>query len=342
MPRLWKGLGLVTGALFLLLGILLFVAPLVFPYIGGLLGENARKAPLLAEKISLGYQPFFAGMMIIAGGALLIFSTRKGNVTAIFGGLLGAALLLNAAVVLFIQPVYDRLADRPLIHMAVEAAKIVPEDKRILLYKIHQRPSVNFYSDRNSIRLSSRQVEEMPALFHSGEVLAGITTSYQFGKLKEAGLEPQKLAEDTGFILFNLPEKKVEPAAPAEPAMVEEKGVQQEGADVQPEKPSEQERGQNHCPSRVRINTDGGRTTGFTVPFNRIFLYGSNHLFPVCGTADSAGFSGTFRAFFFPGDPVYYPDDGPSGDRPAVVWCSPGPLFGEADPALGPYAAGCS
>ncbi len=201
----FRGIGLLSGILLLLLGVGLMILPLAFPYLGGWLGDDALKVPLLAEQVELGYGPFFAGLMFLAAGSVVSFTATEQSRMKLFGGLLSGALLLNFALVLFVQPLYDRLADRPLVHMAQQAASYIPKKGRIVLYKIDLRPSVNFYSDRNTIYVGSRDVQTIPALFgNPGEPAVGITTSYYFAKLDELGMKPEKLDSDTGFILFTL------------------------------------------------------------------------------------------------------------------------------------------
>ncbi|NNK92758.1 MAG: glycosyltransferase family 39 protein [Desulfobacterales bacterium] len=203
-PLPWHCAGWLSAILVIVLGLVLASAPFIIPYLGELLGENARKAPALAEPLSLGYTPWFSALILIVCGMYIIYTTRKHVIGKIFEALLLCSFLVSATLSLAIIPVYDKFFDLPLTRLAQEAAARTPEGGVIVLYEVDDRPSINFTAHRRTTYLNDRNYRDLPSLFYSPETSVGITTAYHFEQLQRLGVGVVELSRDTGFILFSL------------------------------------------------------------------------------------------------------------------------------------------
>lgn len=193
-----------------LLGIVCLALPLLYPYLAELLGEDAYKVPALFEPADLGYTPYLAGLIFVVS-ALLIVRVRAFGRAKQFETLLLCAFINSAALFFLIIPLYNRLMDDPLARLAEQAAALTPEQGRIVMYEIDDRPSVNFVSGRLTIDHDERDWKQLGELFARPEVDVGLTTSFYFERLENLGLSPLELSRDGGFVLFQLPA----PAAPS-------------------------------------------------------------------------------------------------------------------------------
>jgi 4-amino-4-deoxy-L-arabinose transferase-like glycosyltransferase len=203
-PLPWHFAGWLSATLVITLGLILAAAPLIMPYLEELLGENARKAPALAEPINLGYTPWFSALILIICGIYIIYTTRKHVIGKIFEALLLCSFLVSATLSLAVIPIYDQFFDLPLARLAQQAAAQTPEGGFIVLYEVGDRPSVNFTANRRTTYLSDRNYQDLPVLFQNPETSVGITTTYYFEQLLRFGLSVKELSRDTGFILFSL------------------------------------------------------------------------------------------------------------------------------------------
>lgn len=207
-PLPWRAAGWLSAALVTTLGAILAAAPLILPYLPELIGENARKAPVLTEPISLGFAPWFASALFIGCGFLIIRATRKNSVAKIFEALLLSSFIVSATLFLTIIPVYDRLMNLPLVRLAQQAAIHTPANGRIVMFNVSDRPSVNFASDRRTVYHSDRNYQELPALLAKPDINVGITTAYYFDRLDNLGIPITEISRDTGFVLFSLIESE--------------------------------------------------------------------------------------------------------------------------------------
>jgi hypothetical protein len=211
-PLPWHCAGWLSATLVIVLGLLLAAAPLILPYLEELLGENARKAPALAEPISLGYTPWVSALILIVCGIYIIYTTRKRVIGKIFEALLLCAFMVSATLSLAVIPVYDQFFDLPLTRLAQQAASRTPEGGSIVLYKVDDRPSINFTANRKTTYVSERNYQDLPSLFDNPEISVGITTVYYFEQLQRFGISVMELSRDVGFILFSLEQGTILPA----------------------------------------------------------------------------------------------------------------------------------
>ena len=186
-----------------LLGLVCLALPLLYPYLAELLGEDAYKVPALFEQVELGYVPYLAGMLFLLS-ALLIARARTFGYAKQFETLLLCAFINGSAVFFLIIPLYNRLMDEPLARLAEQAAAHTPDQGRIVMYEIDDRPSVNFVSGRLTIDHDERDWRELSGLFASQDIEVGLTTSFYFERLQNLGLSPRELSRDGGFVLFQL------------------------------------------------------------------------------------------------------------------------------------------
>jgi 4-amino-4-deoxy-L-arabinose transferase-like glycosyltransferase len=197
--RWWSISGWCSGLINILLGVVFLSLPIILAVLPKYLGDNAFKAPILAQPISLGLVPWIAGLLLTLCGLYIIRITRKKMIAATFQTLLISALVLNLIMVFMILPTYDRLMNRPLVDIARMAAELTPADGRIIIYKLSKRPSINFYSDRLTLKVKEKQLTQ---LLEEQSPQVGITTSYYLAQLHEEGIQVSEIAQDSGYVLF--------------------------------------------------------------------------------------------------------------------------------------------
>ncbi len=194
-----------AALLILCLGTLLLASPQIVAHLPQRLGDSALKAPVLAQAVHLGFLPYAAGLILTAAGLGLIVVNRTTTTTSLFTALSATALVVAAVFFLLVLPAYDGLIDRPLAHLAEQAADRTPEDGRIVMLDVWSHPSVNFYSHRTTIDAHVNAIDALKRDFQDPKVTVGITTEYYFGKLRDAGVTAQSLETDHGYVLFDLP-----------------------------------------------------------------------------------------------------------------------------------------
>lgn len=192
-----------------LLAIVFMVLPIIYPYLAELIGEDAYKVPALFEPVKLGYVPYLAGVLFFLSAVMLIrainFSTAR-----LFETLVLCSLINSCTLFFLVVPLYDRLMDAPLTHLAEEAAQLSPPNSTIVMYEIDNRPSVNFVSGLLTIRQSERDLHELPTAFNRPDIEVGLTTSFYFERLQNRGLAPIEINRDTGFVLFRMSPSTIE------------------------------------------------------------------------------------------------------------------------------------
>ena len=213
-PTIWLVAGGISAALICLLGLVIAAAPLIISYLPDLLGEDSRKAPILAEPVQLGYGIWVAVVLLLFSGLHIIRALRGKQVNQIFQALLLSSGIVSATIFFTIMPIYDRLMNQPLASLALEAADHTPPDGRIVLYNINNRPSVMFASHRRTIYHSDRHLQQLPGLFHQDGVAVGITTNYYYGRLLSHSIPVQELNRQAGFVLFSMVMENSKPAPP--------------------------------------------------------------------------------------------------------------------------------
>lgn len=213
-PIIWLTAGWVSAAIIGLLGIVLATAPFIFSYLPDLLGENSRKAPILAEPVQLGYGVWVAAILFIFSAFMIIRSIHKRHIEQIFQALLLSSFIVSATIFFTIMPLYDRLMNLPLASLAMEAAELTQADERIVLYNVSDRPSVMFASNRRTIYHSDRNIQQLPALFDEKDISVGITTNYYYGRLLSHSIAVHEIKRQGGFVLFGIVAQSGNPAPP--------------------------------------------------------------------------------------------------------------------------------
>lgn len=102
------------------------------------------------------------------------------------------------------MPTYDRLMNRPLVNLSLQAAELTGTNERLVLYHVSDRPSVMFASSRHTIYHSDRNIEQLPALFEEPDITVGITTNYYFDRLVSHSLAVVEINRQGGFVLFRM------------------------------------------------------------------------------------------------------------------------------------------
>jgi 4-amino-4-deoxy-L-arabinose transferase-like glycosyltransferase len=205
-PIIWLAAGWLSAILIGLLGLVLATAPFIISYLPDLLGENSRKAPILAEPVELGYGVWLAALLFIFSAVMIIRSVHKRHIEQIFQALLLSSFIVSATIFLTIMPVYDRLMNLPLARLATEAADHTQADGRIVLYNVSDRPSVMFASNRRTIYHSDRNLQQLPTLFDQQDISVGITTNYYYSRLLSHSMAVHEIDRQGGFVLFNMTE----------------------------------------------------------------------------------------------------------------------------------------
>ena len=204
-PLLWRLAGYLSALLALLLGVIVALIPLIFPYLHDLLGEDARKAPVLAEPVSFDFSLWLAALLFIVAGVLIVRGARRNDIAKIFESLVISALICSATLFFLVIPHYDRLFDAPLARLARHGASLTPPDGSLVLFEISDRPSVNFVSGLRSVDHGEHDYHQLPDRFQEPGIAVGITTVHYFERLKNRGMAVIEITRDSGFILFRLP-----------------------------------------------------------------------------------------------------------------------------------------
>lgn len=195
-----------------LLGIVCLALPVLYPYLAELLGEDAYKVPALFEPVEFGFTPYLAGLLFIVSSLMILRSSRFSPAKH-FEFLVLGAFINGCALFFLIIPLYDRLMDAPLAQLAEEAAARTPEQGRIVMYEIDDRPSVNFVSGRLTIDHDERDWPDLAELFTRDGIEVGLTSAFYFERLQNLGLAPVELSRSGGFVLFRLmPQKPPQPS----------------------------------------------------------------------------------------------------------------------------------
>jgi hypothetical protein len=186
------------------LGILFWASPVILDHLPQWMGPSALKAPVLEQPIHLGFLPYLCGLAVIAAAFLLIWTHRKKSTTSLFTMLAAVAMVVSSVSFFLVLPAYSRLIDRPLVHLAEQAKDKTPEDGRIVMFHVSNRPSVNFYSHRRTINTSLDTVQALKKSLQAPRNPVGITTEYYLRKLNEKGVSTESLVTDHGYVLFRL------------------------------------------------------------------------------------------------------------------------------------------
>jgi 4-amino-4-deoxy-L-arabinose transferase-like glycosyltransferase len=202
---IWSISTYLAAFLILGLGILCLASPQIIAHLPQMLGKSALKAPVLAQPINLGYIPYSSGLSMIAAALFLISANRTKTTTSLFTVLSTTALVVTGILFLIIMPTYDELINRPLIHLAEQAAGKTPEDGKIAMLEVTSRPSVNFYAHRRTAGYGINDLDVIRKGFQDSKIQVGITTEYYLGRLQEAGVSIERLLTDHGYVLFRLP-----------------------------------------------------------------------------------------------------------------------------------------
>ncbi len=200
----WSIATYLAALLILGLGILLLASPQIIAHLPQMLGKSALRAPVLAQPINLGYIPYTSGLSMLAAALFLLSANRTKTATALFTVLSATALVVTGVLFQIILPTYDELINRPLIHLAEQAADKTPEEGKIAMLEVKSRPSVNFYAHRRTAVYGINDLDSLRKDFQSSRIQVGITTEYYLGKLQEAGVSTERLQTDRGYILFRL------------------------------------------------------------------------------------------------------------------------------------------
>ena len=191
-----------TAFLLIVLAAVLVILPALIPRLPDILGEDARKAPGLLLPIHLGLKPYVAAAVLAALALAVIVAWRKNRLQALVWSLFAAAFGMIIIVFFGVMPAYNTHFAAPLTRLSVEAGKMTPKHGRVILVELRDRPSVIFYSGKNTEHCGSGQPEKLMELLHSPDIEAGITTDYYLSRLQESGLDLEKLKKDTGYVLF--------------------------------------------------------------------------------------------------------------------------------------------
>lgn len=203
-PIIWLAAGWLSAVLIGLLGVILAAAPVIISYLPDLLGENSRKAPILAEPVELGYATWLAALLFVSTAVMIIRSVRKRHVDQIFQTLLLSSFIISATIFFIVMPSYDRLMNLPLARLATEAAKHTQADERIVLYNVSDRPSVMFASNRRTVYHSDRHLQQLPTRFEEEDISVGITTNYYYSRLLSHSIAVHEIDRQGGFVLFKI------------------------------------------------------------------------------------------------------------------------------------------
>ncbi len=187
-----------------LLGLVCLALPLLYPYLAELIGEDAYKVPALFEPVKLGYKMYLAALLFFIS-TFLILKTYRSAPAKRFESLLLCSFINGCALFFLIIPIYDRLMDAPLARLAEKAALHTPENGRIIMYEVDDRPSVNFVSGRQTLEHDERDQAQLRERFDQKGVEVGLTTVFYFERLQNLGLAPVEIDRDTGFVLFQMP-----------------------------------------------------------------------------------------------------------------------------------------
>jgi 4-amino-4-deoxy-L-arabinose transferase-like glycosyltransferase len=215
-PLFWQVAGYLSAILALLLGLIIAAVPFVFPYLPDLLGEDARKAPALAENIDFGYSLWLAALLFVACSLYLVRTIRRNDIAKLFEALLISSFIFSASLFYLVIPQYDRIFDAPLSRLATLAAASSPDGEKIMVYELDDRPSINFASGRQTISHNERDYLQLPQHFKQSGASLGLTTSYYFERLINRNVGVIEISRDTGFVLFRLhPEQSIFSEKPA-------------------------------------------------------------------------------------------------------------------------------
>jgi 4-amino-4-deoxy-L-arabinose transferase-like glycosyltransferase len=204
-PLIWRLSGYLSAGLALLLGVTVALIPFIFPYLHDLLGEDARKAPVLGEIVSFDLTLWLGALLLIISAIIIGRASVQTQIARIFEALVIAALLSSTSLFFLVLPHYDRLFDAPLASLSRQAASLTPPDGALVLYEIDDRPSVNFVSGLSTIDHSEREYMQLVQQFDRDGVSVGITTVYYFERLRDRGIDVIEILRDGGFVLFRPP-----------------------------------------------------------------------------------------------------------------------------------------
>lgn len=205
----WKLAGWVGVLPAGLLGIAFMVLPIIYPYLAELIGEDAYKVPALFEPVKLGYAPYLAAALFFLSATMLIRAINLPT-ARLFETLVLCSLINSCTLFFLVVPLYDRLMDAPLTHLAEEAAQLSPPDGKIVMYEINDRPSVNFVSGLHTVEYGERDLHDLPSMFNHSDIEVGLTTGFYFERMQNRGLAPVEINRDTGFVLFRISPSTVE------------------------------------------------------------------------------------------------------------------------------------
>lgn len=202
--RLWTFSGLSAGLFAMLIGMVLLIQPVLLPMVPDFLGEVVLKVPALTGPIDCGWQSWVGGLLFLLSGAFIIHATQRKKPGLVFTSLLLNALCVNCVMVFLVFPIYDRLVNRPVVDLAIQASAITPEENQVLMYQINERPSALFYGERNTLYKNELEHKEIASLFERQQVVAGISTEYYVKRLQDFNVTVRTIAHDSGYVLFDV------------------------------------------------------------------------------------------------------------------------------------------
>lgn len=200
----WSIATYVAAFLLLAVGVILLTSPQIISHLPNMLGKSALKAPILAQPIHLGFMPYLSGLILVGAALGLIFFNKTQSTTKLFAVLMAVTLILISVLFFIVLPSYDGLVNKPLARLAEQAEAKTPPNGHIVMLEVLNRPSVNFYSHRNTILARLENTDALKNDFQDPKNQVGITTEYYFNKLKETGVTAEILNTDHGYVLFHL------------------------------------------------------------------------------------------------------------------------------------------
>ncbi len=209
-PLIWRIAGWVSVLPVVLLGLVLAAAPLIYPYLAELLGEDALRAPALSEAVDLGLTPYLAAALFLLSAFLIVRAVGKNQPARLFETLVLSSFINVCTIFFLVIPLYDSLFDAPLARLAERAAEHTPTGGKIVVFEIDDRPSISFVSGLATIEHDQHDFRQLPQRFADPGVSVGLTSVFYFERLQEQSIPLIELARDTGFVLFRPPDGQLD------------------------------------------------------------------------------------------------------------------------------------
>ena len=180
----------------------LFFLPAILSRLPIIIGENARKAPGLLFPIHLGLKPYIAAAILVFLALAVTVAWRRNNLQELTSSLTASAFGIIIICFFMILPVFNKHFVAPLNQLSVKAGELTPENGNVVLVNLGHRPSVVFYSGKNTVYCSSDEPEKLVEILESPDIEVGLTTEYYFAQLQQSGLDLEALKTDRGYVLF--------------------------------------------------------------------------------------------------------------------------------------------